>query len=135
MVTKLQAYQSALDALNSVWNSISEAADEWSRSPKMRAGVASSAVQTAINNAIKGITQNIGVLDVPEKKTRAILGNIAAKLENFRDALTAEDISNAIELVKFWKKAVEGIMGDVAEQIPEIAITPLYRGLAKKLAA
>jgi len=135
MVTKLQAYQSALDALNNVWNSISESADEWSRSPKMQVGVASSAVQTAINKAIKQITQLTGTLDVPEKKPRALLGDIAARLESFRDELTSGHVSNAIELVKFWKKAVESMMGDIAAQIPEIARTPLYRNLSKKLAA
>lgn len=135
MVTKLQAYQLTLDSLNTIWGSISSAADSWSRSPKMRPNLATRSVQAAIDKAIKDVTQNIGTLDTFEKKARNLLADIAVRLENFSKALLSEDVSNSIELVRSWKKTVENIIDDIAAQSPEIIRTPLYRGLVKKIAA
>jgi len=135
MVTKLRAYQFALDALNNVWTVVSDVSDLWAREPSLRGAAATNPVQRAINEAIKGITTNIGALESTEKKARSTLGDIATRLEEFMKELASGRILNAVELVTSWKVTVERMLGDIAAQIPELVRTPLYRNLSKKLAA
>ncbi len=136
MVTKGQVYQIALDALNNVWTRLSSSADDWKANPKLRLSIATTPVQTAINGAVKDISQGAGALGREDKQAKNLLEDIAARLEAFKAELSRTgEIRNATELVEVWKRAVQSIIDDVLSVAPEVESTATYVKLMRRLAA